>query len=62
MLRNKFFPTKSGQSVVEYLVFFAAIGAVTLLSVSLLYPSLYEGCRQLYQDAAELDYMHSTEE
>ncbi len=46
-LKNK------GQSVVEYLVFFAVITALTLLSLSAFYPRVHQAGEKAFQDAVE---------
>jgi len=59
MLRTGFLKRKNGQAVVEYFVFFAVITVLTLLSVCTLYPLMNQACRGMFQDAVEIDYMHS---
>ena len=42
-----------GQSVVEYLVFFAVIAVLTLLSLCTLYPRVHQASETAFQQAVE---------
>ena len=53
MFVKHFLKRSSGQSVVEYLVFFAVIAALTLVSLCTLYPSVHETCESALEDAVE---------
>lgn len=41
-----------GQSVIEYMVIFGLLAVVTLLSLCVLYPRVFESCERAYEDAA----------
>ena len=53
MLAKMFYRTKKGQSVVEYLVFFAVIAVLTLLSLCTLYPRVHQASETAFQQAVE---------
>ena len=53
MLAKMFYRTKKGQSVVEYLVFFAVIAVLTLLSLCAFYPRVHQASETAFQQAVE---------
>ena len=53
MFVKHFLKSNSGQSVVEYLVFFAVIAVLTLVSMCTLYPSVHQACESALEDAVE---------
>lgn len=46
--------TQTGQSVVEYLVFFSVIAVITLLSVCVFYPQIKESGEGAFQEAMDV--------
>ena len=50
--RNTGSRSQKGQSVVEYLVFFAAIAIVTLLSLTVVYPRIHQASENAFDKAA----------
>ena len=53
MFVKHFLKSSSGQSVVEYLVFFSVIAVLTLVSLCTLYPSVHQACESALEDAVE---------
>ena len=53
MFVKHFLKSNSGQSVVEYLVFFSVIAVLTLVSLCTLYPSVHEACDRALRAATE---------